>query len=285
MQTSSILQRSGVTSDAPMISGWSIAFIEDPVLAPVPDQRGFQPISISFPSILAFFDFQLYPASRGFINVYSDDPSQYPKIEPNLFSDPNDIISWRTHLRSLVSAFQAYDPSVILLSMDNATLYDGNLFEEWLLDTIDHVNPLTHSYGTARLASSAATGAIDPEFRVFGAKNLRVCDTQAFPAQTDGNPSYAAMALGHICADTIPAKKKRQTPSVQKKKRVPKPPKNIHHNKRDGMTQQDYQKIVAFFASVKTKMSMADAMRIIRSIQATKMWRELEAQYGPYQGK
>ncbi|MEO6078116.1 MAG: GMC oxidoreductase [Candidatus Andersenbacteria bacterium] len=283
---------SGVANpaDAPLISGFGTAFLEDPVLAPAPNQRGFQPITVSFPSIMAYFNFQLAPASRGFINVYSDDPFQVAKMDPRIFSDPNDTISWRTHMRATVSALQTYDPSVFCLSIDNTTLYDDNLFETWLFANMNYLNSLAHSYGTARLATSSATGAIDPEFKVFGAKNLRVCDTQAFLAQTDGNPAYAAMALGQLCADAImqrpiPAKKKRHSSSVSlpNKKRTPKSPKNTP-NKRDAMTQQDYQAIVAFFASVKIKLSMSEAQRIIAGIQATSTWRELNAQYGPYQG-
>jgi choline dehydrogenase len=285
---------SGVSNpaDAPLISGFGTVFLEDPVLAPEPDRRGFQPITVSFPFIMAYFNFQLVPASRGTINVYSDDPSQVAKMDPRIFSDPNDIISWRTHMRNTVSALQTYDPSVFCLSIDNTTLYDDNLFEGWLFANMNYLNSLAHSYGTARLSDSSTTGAIDPEFRVFGAKNLRVCDTQAFPTQTDGNPAYAAMALGQLCADAImqrpvPAKKRKASSTIAKspKKRVPKPPKNVHHNKRDGMTQQDYQNIVAFFTSVKTKFSAAEAQRIISGIKATSTWRELKAQYEPYQGK
>lgn len=282
---------SGVSNpaDVPLISGFGTAFLEDPVLATEPNQRGFQPITVSFPFIMAYFNFQLAPASRGTINVYSDDPSQVAKMDPRIFSNPNDIVSWRTHMRTTVSALQTYDPSVFCLSIDNTTLYDDNLFEGWLFTNMNYINSLAHSYGTARLAASSATGAIDPEFRVFGAKNLRVCDTQAFPVPTDGNPAYAAMALGQLCADAImqrpiPAKKRRHiTPSHKKSERVPKSPKNVP-SKRDSLTQQDYQNIVAFFTSVKAKFSMADAQRIISNIRATSIWRELDAQYGPYQG-
>jgi choline dehydrogenase len=276
--------------DAPLISGFGTAFLEDTVLAPEPNQRGFQPISVAFPSVMAFFDFQLHSVSRGFINVYTSDPSQHAKMDPQLFANDSDIVSWRTHLRSMISAFQTYDPSVFCLSIDNSTLYDDNLFQTWLFGNIDRVNSLAHSYGTARLGSSPATGAIDAEFRVYGAKNLRVCDTQAFPTQTDGNPAYAAMALGHICADAImerpvpPAKKKRHVAAAAAaaapKKRAPKE----RVNKRENMTHQDYEKVIDFFNAIKTKMSQAQARQIIDGIRATSLWRDLEAQYGAYTG-
>jgi choline dehydrogenase len=277
-------------ADAPLISGFGTAFLEDPVLATQVNQRGFQPISVSFPSIMAFFDFQLYPASRGTINVYTSDPSQHAKMDPYLFYDPNDIVSWRTHLRTMITAFQTYDPSVFCLSIDNTTLFDDNLFQSWLFENVNRINSVSHSFGTVRVGSSSSTGAIDTEFRVYGAKNLRVCDTQAFPTQTDANPSYSAMVLGHICADAImerpipPAKKKKQTKVASPvQKRRPKAPKKIP-NKRDNMTQQDYQKIVAFFNSLKTKMSQTQARQIIDGIRATNTWRGLDNLYGPYVG-
>jgi choline dehydrogenase-like flavoprotein len=285
---------SGVANaaDGPLISGFGNVFVEDPILGS-PGERGYQYITVTFPYILAAFTFQLNASSTGFIHVYSDDPNQPAKIEPNMFTNPNDVISWRTHLRNVITAVETANPGVFCLSIDNATLFDDGLFETWLHKNTNYENPFAHAYGTARLSTDPSTGAIDPEFRVWGAQNLRVCDTQVFPNPTDGNPTYSAAGLGQICARTILG----LPPSPSAKKRSPKPQrspttpvKKAKTNSASARTtpsfsQDDYNRIVAFFDMSKQRMSATQATQVIAGIQATAMWKTLEAQYGPYVGK
>lgn len=282
----------GVASpeEGPLISGLGSIITEDTVLNTIPGQRGFQYVTISFPNIMAAFVFQLNDPTEGYTHVYSDDPDQIAKMESNAFGNASAVVSWRTHLRQVAAAIQ---PGALLLSIDNATLWNDAAFEQWLYDNTDYVNSLAHSYGMARLSADSETGAIDPEFRVWGAKNLRVCDSHVFPEPTDGNPSYALAAMGQICARAIlglppsPSGAKKRAPS-RHATTGPLPPKQTKKAaaaRTVTMTQQDYDHIVAFFDSVKTKMSPSDAQRVIAGIQATEMWRTLVAQYGPYLGK
>jgi len=269
-------------ADGPLISGLGNVLVEDTVLGSVPGQRGFQYITVSFPNILASFTFQLNSPTEGWIHVHTDDPHQIGKMEPNSFGNASSVVSWRTHLRQTITAIQTANPSVICLSIDNTTLWDDNLFEQWLYDNTDYVNPLAHTYGMARLSATSEEGAIDPEFRVWGAKNLRVCDSNVFPEPTDGNPTYSLIAMGQICARAImelppsPSVKKR---TVQKHKTATKTNRSPNKKVRD-MTLQDYQSIVSFFDTVKLKLSAVEAHRMIAGIQATAMWRDLEAQFG-----
>jgi hypothetical protein len=181
------------------------------------------------------------------------------------------------------------NPGVICLSIDNATLFDDGLFEQWLYRNTNYENPMAHTYGTARLSRDAASGAVDPEFQVWGAKHLRVCDTQVFPNPTDGNPTYSAAGMGQICARAImglppsPSAKKRAPPSKPVKK--PTTTKAAGQRTTPTFSRQDYDRIVAFFDAAKLKMSVSDARQVISGIQSTAMWQEMVALYGPYLGK
>lgn len=285
---------SGVASpeEGPLISGWGNILTEDTVLGTTAEQRGFQYITVSFPNIMAAYVFQLNSPGEGTVDVYSDDPNEIGKLEPNAFGNASAVVSWRTQLRQVITAIQTANPSVICLSIDNTTLWDDVLFEQWLYDNTDYTNSLAHSCGLTRLSDAPETGAIDPEFRVWGAQNLRVCDTNVFPEPTDGNPSYTLAAMGQICARAMlglppsPSDKKRKAtplkrkPATNKKKHVS---SSSSFATRD-ITHDDYLSIVSFFNSAKTRMSPSDARRVIQSIQATSMWRNLEAQYGQYTG-
>jgi choline dehydrogenase-like flavoprotein len=54
-----------------------------------------------------------------------------------------------------------------------------------------------HQMGTARMAATAANGAIDPEGRVYGVEGLLVADASAFPTASGVNPMLTIMALAH----------------------------------------------------------------------------------------
>jgi choline dehydrogenase len=274
--------------DVPMISGFAGHFVEDAVLG-TPGQRGYQFISISFPSVFAMFDLQLRSQSEGTIDIYSDDPQQRPKMNPNFFGNTTDLLSWRTHLRTLITSMQAYDTNIVPLSISNATLFDDNLLNQWLIDNLLPIASMNHNYGSARLGTSAATAVVDSDFKVFGAKNLRVCDCNIFPEQTDGNPSYPAVAIGQICAlsimglpTPIPPAKKRSTPTKKSTFSTPLPPKRDHvPTKRSLTDRQMYDAIVNYFNQIRT-MYPAEADKMITSIQNNQPWISLQSQFGPY---
>ena len=60
-----------------------------------------------------------------------------------------------------------------------------------------------HPSCTARMGPDAATSVIDPQLRVHGVRNLRVCDAAAFPTLPGGNTNAPAMMLGWRGAEII----------------------------------------------------------------------------------
>lgn len=274
----------GVTNpeDGIFNSGAMNTFVQDSVLG-TPNQRGFHLISVSYPYVLAFFDFQLRAQTTGTISVYSDDPMQHAKYDPNIYGNPVDLLSFRTHLRSIVPDLLASDPNIISLSLDNTTLYDDDLLNAWIVENTI-INSPTHSYGSVRVGTGPSNGAIDIDFKVFGTKNLRVCDSSVFPDPTDANPSLSCAGLGQICALSMLG---LPVPTGAKKKFMPKLPfakakKNVPPPKKRSMNDlQMYEAIVNYFNQVKAT-TPANADQIIAAIQKNEPWKSLEAQFGPY---
>ncbi|GAC1604878.1 MAG: hypothetical protein NVS3B3_01720 [Aquirhabdus sp.] len=63
-----------------------------------------------------------------------------------------------------------------------------------------------HCMGGAGMGSSAATGVIDSQNRVFGYQNLYVCDASMLGANLGVNPSLTITALAERAMSFIPAK-------------------------------------------------------------------------------
>jgi choline dehydrogenase-like flavoprotein len=53
-----------------------------------------------------------------------------------------------------------------------------------------------HHLGTARMAATPRQGVVDADLRVFGCRNLFVCDGSVFPTASGTNPSFTICALG-----------------------------------------------------------------------------------------
>jgi choline dehydrogenase-like flavoprotein len=62
-----------------------------------------------------------------------------------------------------------------------------------------------HLVGGARMAASAERGVVDAEHRVFGVKNLYICDGSVLPTQGSANPALTIMALAARLADRMAA--------------------------------------------------------------------------------
>ena len=52
-----------------------------------------------------------------------------------------------------------------------------------------------HQMGTCRMGTNKTTSVVDPNGRVWGVKNLSVCDTSVFPSASGINPMITVMAI------------------------------------------------------------------------------------------
>jgi choline dehydrogenase-like flavoprotein len=71
----------------------------------------------------------------------------------------------------------------------------------------------SHPQGGNPMSADAKKGVVDPEFRVYGTKNLYVCDASVFPSSITVNPQLTVMALARYAADHIAARTARATRS------------------------------------------------------------------------
>ncbi len=102
--------------------------------------------------------------------------------------------------------------------MPNPTYIDaGNKAAEWLaskygaipqsciLEATANIPATAHILGGATIGRDAATGVVDSEHRVFGYRNLYICDGSVMPANPGVNPSLTIAAMTERAMSKIPA--------------------------------------------------------------------------------
>ena len=141
------------------------------------------------------------PQSRGTVKIASSDPLDAPLIDPNYFSDPDDLRVMRAAIRlarELIAmpAFDAfrgpeYEPGV-------ATQSDAEL-DQYIRNT---ANSIYHAVGSCRMGVDPMA-VVDPELRVHGLDGLRVVDASVMPTMVSANTNAATMMIAERAADFI----------------------------------------------------------------------------------
>jgi len=135
----------------------------------------------------------LNPESSGFIKIKSKDPSKDPYIQPNYFSNSNDINKFLKGIRLIRKIAKTKPISEIIIEEVVPGRFLNN--DKDLIDFIkDTAETIYHPTGTCRIGTDE-TGVVDGNLKVIGIKNLRVCDASVFPNSMSGNmvaPCYLA---------------------------------------------------------------------------------------------
>jgi cholesterol oxidase len=82
----------------------------------------------------------------------------------------------------------------------------GGIAQSALSDALLNRPATAHILGGAVIGASPADGVVDTEQRVFGYRNLLVCDGAAVPANPGVNPSLTITALAERAMSHVPAK-------------------------------------------------------------------------------
>jgi choline dehydrogenase len=143
------------------------------------------------------------PKSRGWVKLRSAEPSDRPRVSPNLLRDPEDMAAMIGGQRFFLRAFQT-EPLASrikrIAAPDPERLDDATLAEHCKR----FVKTNYHPASTARMGADGDPMAVlDARLRVRGIAGLRVADMSAVPDINAGNTNAPAMMLGDRCADFI----------------------------------------------------------------------------------
>jgi cholesterol oxidase len=81
----------------------------------------------------------------------------------------------------------------------------GGIAQSNVLEALADIPTTAHVLGGAVIGADASHGVIDRQLRVFGYRNLLVCDGAAMPANPGVNPALTITALAEYAMAQIPA--------------------------------------------------------------------------------
>jgi choline dehydrogenase len=161
--------------------GLSIGLVPAP--GKLPDREGFT-VTVR----------QGRPGSRGTVRLASADPAAAPLIDPNYFSDPDDMVVLMRGIRRIRDVMR-HDPIAGLIGSEIPAGIDYT-DDAALEASIRDVASTTHHFiGTCRMGADDAA-IVDPQLRVRGLAGLRVIDASIMPTHINGNTNAAAIMIG-----------------------------------------------------------------------------------------
>jgi choline dehydrogenase-like flavoprotein len=147
-----------------------------------------------------------HPFSRGSCHIASD-PSHQPDIKFNYLSHPLDTEILARHLRLIERLFQ--QPTFAAMLKPKGTRLPRR-FPHPISSLEDAkgilpINSATnyHPCGTCSLMREDLGGVVDQRLRVYGTKNVRICDASVLPIVPRGNILTAVYAFAEKAAEII----------------------------------------------------------------------------------
>jgi choline dehydrogenase len=138
-----------------------------------------------FSAILLSFN-SSRPTSRGHLRIRSNNPFEYPLIQPNYLSTQQDIDEARAGNRLLRALARARPLAEVITEelVPGAHLQGDDALME---DFRQRADTVYHPVSTCMMGPDATSAVVDTRLRVHGVQNLRVIDASIFPTITSGN--------------------------------------------------------------------------------------------------
>ncbi|PVI01970.1 GMC oxidoreductase [Periconia macrospinosa] len=147
-----------------------------------------------------------HPFSRGSSHI-SSDPSQQPEIKFNYLSHPLDVEVMARHMRLIERLFQK--PTFAAISKPNGKrLPRSHPYPISSLEDAKKILPINsatnyHPCGTCAMMREDLGGVVDERLRVYGTKNVKVCDASVLPIVPRGNILTAVYAFAEKVVEII----------------------------------------------------------------------------------
>ena len=141
------------------------------------------------------------PKSRGTVRLASSDPVHSPVIDPNYWSEPDDL---DLSLRGLEIARDLLRQSALAPYLRREVLPGAAVTSRQ--DLFDYACKMAktdhHPVGTCRMGKGDGA-VVDPDLRLLGIEGLRVCDASIMPVINASNTNAPVIMIAEKAADLI----------------------------------------------------------------------------------
>ena len=143
------------------------------------------------------------PKARGDVKLRSSNPIDLPLINPNFFSNKEDLNLMIDSVKFARKVVQSKPLSEIVI---NETLPGKNITSDNDLENFCKRTVKTnwHPVGTCKMGKENDQYAVlDNKLRVYGVENLRVFDVSMMPRLVSGNTNAPAMAIANHATNIL----------------------------------------------------------------------------------
>lgn len=152
----------------------------------------------------------LHPRSKGTVKLKSSNPFEYPLINSNFLSDPenidiNAVYEGAKYILSLLQTQAFKSQNVTLQPPELPACAKHKMLSKayWFCCIRQVTMNVYHPMGSNRMGPNPDTAVVDSKLRVHGIKKLRVADASIFPSPISGHPNAAAVMVGEVVSDMI----------------------------------------------------------------------------------
>ena len=148
--------------------------------------------------------YTLRPKARGTVKLKSSNPSENPLVDPNFLGHPDDL---RVSVEGVKLSVEIFSQPELKKYIRKIRFPDENVktqkdFEEYARH---YGRTSYHPTCTCKMGVDDMA-VVDPQLRVHGIDNLRICDSSIMPSLIGSNTNSPTVMIAEKAADMIRGK-------------------------------------------------------------------------------